>query len=512
MVGYKVVITTSGLGSRLGNLTDYTNKSLVRVGDKPVISYIVESYPFDTEFIITLGYFGSHVKQFLQLAYPDRNFTFVEINKYRGEGSSLGYSLLQCKHSIDKPFIFHASDTIIKELTIPPIYQNWVMGSYKEESSQYRTLNIRDGKLIKVNEKGEIGFDFSYVGIAGIRDFELFFCELERLVYSNYVDISDVHVINSMLPEVNFYYKHIDYGNWFDIGNTSELAKTRKSLTGTIEVLEKKDESIFFFKDFVIKFFADSTTNKNRVGRAKNLKKLVPDIIDSTENFYKYEKVEGKLFANSVNRAKFITFLDWSQQNLWVRKTDNSFKEKCYDFYITKTKKRVSEYLKIYPEVNSINEELTPTVYDLIDSIDLEWLCNGIPSQFHGDFILDNIIETSEGFKLIDWRQDFAGNLEIGDIYYDLAKLNHNLVVNHDIANKSLFKSSPEDCYILMNSKLNECRELLYEFIQKGGYDLQKVKILTSIIWINMAPLHEYPFSNFLFNFGKYHLHKNLKL
>ena len=36
--------------------------------------------------------------------------------------------------------------------------------------------------------------------------------------------------------------------------------------------------------------------------------------------------------------------------------------------------------------------------------------------------------------------------------------------------------------------------------------------MLTSIIWINMAPLHEYPFNNFLFNFGKYNLYKNLKL
>ena len=44
----------------------------------------------------------------------------------------------------------------------------------------------------------------------------------------------------------------------------------------------------------------------------------------------------------------------------------------------------------------------------------------------------------------------------------------------------------------------------------KNGYDLKKVEILTSIIWLNMAPLHEYPFNNFLFNFGKYNLYKNL--
>ena len=45
MIEYKVLITTSGLGSRLGELTDYTNKSLVRVTDKPAISNIIESYP-----------------------------------------------------------------------------------------------------------------------------------------------------------------------------------------------------------------------------------------------------------------------------------------------------------------------------------------------------------------------------------------------------------------------------------------------------------------------------------
>jgi aminoglycoside phosphotransferase (APT) family kinase protein len=138
-------------------------------------------------------------------------------------------------------------------------------------------------------------------------------------------------------------------------------------------------------------------------------------------------------------------------------------------------------------------------------------LCDGLPSQFHGDFILDNIIETDGGFCLIDWRQDFAGDLEVGDVYYDLAKLNHNLTVNHDIIGKNLFNPSSDNCYILTNSTLNECKELLHSFIKENLYDLKKVNILTSLIWINMAPLHEHPFNNFLFNFGKYNLYQNLK-
>lgn len=511
MEGYKVLITTSGLGSRLGNLTDYTNKSLVRVAEKPAISYIIESYPENTEFIITLGHYGDHVKQFLELAYPDLNVTFVEIDKYKGEGSSLGYSLLKCKNLINKPFIFHASDTIVKEYkSIAPNY-NYVIGCHKIESSQYRTLNTDGKNLIKINEKGEIGFSLSYIGIAGIKDFELFFYNLEKLIYSDHHDTSDVHSINQMLLEVDFSYQEIENDKWFDIGNTSELLKTRNSFDSSIDVLDKKDESIFFFEDFVIKFFFDSETSRKRVLRAKNLKGLVPEIISGTENFYKYKKAEGNLFSKSVNTEKFSNLLSWAKKNLWIEKDYEDFNSKCYDFYIIKTKNRVEEYLKSNKEYEFINGEKIPfDVLTLIEKIDVNWICDGIPSQFHGDFILDNIIETSESFSLIDWRQDFAGDLEVGDIYYDLAKLNHNLTVNHDIVNRNLFCSSPDNCYILTSSKLNECQEKLSNFILDNGYDLKKVKILSSLIWINMAPLHEYPFNNFLFNFGKYHLYKNL--
>ena len=508
---YKVLITTSGLGSRLGELTDYTNKCLIRIADKPAISYIVESYPNGTEFVITLGHFGSHVKQFLELTYPTYNFIFVEIDKYKGPGSSLGHSLMQCQDKINGPFVFHASDTVITNYSPKSPSYNYIIGSHKEDSAQYRTLHLNNNKLIKINEKGELNSDFSYIGVAGIKDYNLFFLELSKLINDNHNDTSDVHAINNMLSKIDFYGEWINNSDWYDVGNTTELFKTRKSFKSHIEVLDKKDESIFFFEDFVIKFFANKETNKNRVIRAEHLKGLVPEIIDSTENFYKYKKAEGKLFSKSVNGKTFLKFLDWSNKNVWLPKNDSSFKDKCFNFYITKTKKRIAEYLKNNPESDHINGEYIPNVYDLLDIIDTEWLCDGLPSQFHGDFILDNIIETDDSFCLIDWRQDFAGDLEIGDIYYDLAKLNHNLTVNHDIVGKNLFGSSSDNCYILTNSTLNECRELLHSFIKENLYDLKKVNILTSLIWINMAPLHEYPFSNFLFNFGKYNLYQNLK-
>ena len=314
-----------------------------------------------------------------------------------------------------------------------------------------------------------------------------------------------------MLDVVTFNFHKIN--NWLDIGNTTELNKTREYFGSSIKVLDKNNESIYFFNDFVIKFFSDKNINKNRIERASMLNGLVPDILGSTQNFYKYKKAEGDLFAKSVNESTFNSFLNWAEDNLWKLKPTNSFNQKCFDFYVTKTNKRINQYLKGKLDTpETINGELIPPIKDILSQIDVDWLCNGIPVQFHGDFILDNVIETQDSFCLIDWRQDFAGDLEVGDIYYDLAKLNHNLIVNHDIVDKKLFNSSPKDCYILCNSTLLRCKDLLYNFIKENDYDLKKVKVLSSIIWINMAPLHEYPFNKFLFNFGKYNLYKTLNV
>ena len=240
---------------------------------------------------------------------------------------------------------------------------------------------------------------------------------------------------------------------------------------------------------------------------------LVPKIINSTLNFYKYKKAEGNLFAKSVNENTFNSFLGWTENNLWKFKPTNNFNKKCFDFYVIKTNERINQYLDGKPDTSeTINGKLIPPIEKLLSQIDTEWLCDGIPTQFHGDFILDNVIETKNGFCLIDWRQDFAGDLKVGDMYYDLAKLNHNLVVNHDIVDKKLFNSSPKNCYILCNSTLINCKNLLHKFINENGYDLKKVEMLSAIIWLNMAPLHEYPFNKFLFNFGKYNLHKVLNV
>ena len=244
---HKVLITTSGIGSRLGEITNFTNKSLVRVGDKPVISHIIESYPANTKFVITLGHFGTHVKQFLLLAYPDKNFEFVDVDKFVGRGSSLGYSILQAESLLRCPFIFHATDTILPDFT-PAFKENFCVGSHKEDSSQYSSLNVDGGFVRKINSKGELRFDYGYVGVCGISDYELFWDELRQLYLENPTnsDLFEGVVINKMLPKTPF--KFLQSQKWFDTGNTRELLKAQSHFKTGLQVLEKKNESVYLFE------------------------------------------------------------------------------------------------------------------------------------------------------------------------------------------------------------------------------------------------------------------------
>jgi len=513
---YKVLITTSGIGQRLGDLTNYTNKSLVRVGKKPALSYIIESYSEDVSFVITVGYFGDQVRDFIKLAYPKRKVEFVEVDTYDGPGSSLGYSMLRAKDKLQCPFIYHACDTIITEKVSYP-EENWIGGHQGSDTSQYASWKILNNQVLSFSDKGAIDFDYIHIGLVGVKDYQDYWRLLEELYKEDSANsaLNDCRVIVKMLENKN-HFKLIEFSWWFDIGNTAVLHHARKTIGDHFDNLDKVDESIFLFDDFVIKFFADEKIAKNRVERARILNGLVPKVDAATKNFYRYNYVGGNLYSRVVNPGDFRNFLEWSKNNLWKRNEEvnpDKFKKICFDFYHAKTKQRIDKFLKanrIEDKPHVINGEPVPSIKDVLKKIDFDWLATADQYNFHGDFILDNILKTADGYCLLDWRQDFGGLLKAGDMYYDLAKLNHNLTVNHDIINQNLFSIEINDdlvkCDILRKENLVACQKVLLEFLKKENYNYKKVKLLTALIWLNMSPLHHHPFNLFLFYFGKLNL------
>jgi choline kinase len=234
---YKVLLTTSGTGSRLGKITKHTNKALVQIHGKPAITYILDSYPEDVPVVVTLGYLGDSVKAYLETNYPTRSFEFVWVDKYEGPGTSLGYSMLQAKKNLQCPFIFHACDGIFTE-RIPPPQHNWIGGFVDEWATtdlplaQYRTHTIADNKIVNLNDRGVPGFDSVHIGLDGIFDFAIWWRTLEAIYAKdpNDAQISDVPILDSMIKE-GVVFEWIPYKVWLDTGNIPALKRTEDFLS-----------------------------------------------------------------------------------------------------------------------------------------------------------------------------------------------------------------------------------------------------------------------------------------
>ena len=50
--------------------------------------------------------------------------------------------------------------------------------------------------------------------------------------------------------------------------------------------------------------------------------------------------------------------------------------------------------------------------------------------------------------------------------------------------------------------------KIFNQFIINNKYDLQKIEILTGIIFLNMSPMHHAPFSHYVYYLGKKQLSK----
>jgi NDP-sugar pyrophosphorylase family protein len=234
---YKVLITTSGTGSRLKELTKDTNKALVPVAGKATICWVIDTYPANVPIVVTLGYFGQKVKDFLSATYPDRVIEYVNVDKYEGDGSSLLYSMRTAREHLQCPFIFHACDTLVVE-PIPAPDRNWIGGFRVEQAikqnmplAQYRTHKVENEKIVQLLDKGVPDFHSIHIGLDGIFDHDIFWKALEDIYQSDPMNqsLSEVHVLDKMLHD-GVAFEWVPYDVWLDTGNLDALAKTEEYL------------------------------------------------------------------------------------------------------------------------------------------------------------------------------------------------------------------------------------------------------------------------------------------
>jgi NDP-sugar pyrophosphorylase family protein len=514
-----VCILTAGKGTRMGALGLQLNKALHPINGKAIISHIIEKFPLDTEFIIGLGYLGNQVKEYLELAHESSHITFITVAPYEGPGSGPGYSLLCCRPLLQKPFYFVSCDTLWSNQINWDEQNDWLGTASVPESDSpnYCNLEIVNGIITDVIDKElVINENFhAFVGLCHISNFSIFWQALE-----NSETIAGEHQISNGIRALIKGRAVISMPvDWTDVGDE----KKYKAAVGRYENYDfsKTNEALYIINNKVIKFFAETKITYQRIEKSKVNPSVFPQITRSAGQFYAYSFQDGKTLYQFNNEVIFKDLLHWLIKYLWIPKEVDPeiMVSACKSFYQTKTLERLQLYSKKYHNqmaLTLINGENTPMVEDLLPLIDWQPLYQGVPCFMHGDLQFDNILFNPQknSFLLLDWRQEFSGHIDFGDIYYDLAKMYGGILLNYDYIKLNLFTYSETGDHIFFDfpqrHKTKSYIKIYDNFLKENGFNLRKVKLLVAIIYLNMAPLHHYPFDKLLHALGRQLLFKEV--
>tara|TARA_Y100000389_G_C17442470_1_gene509463 strand:+ start:166 stop:1746 length:1581 start_codon:yes stop_codon:yes gene_type:complete len=519
----KVCILAAGTGSR-NTYSKVLPKGFLPINNQPGITYLLDSIENLEEIIVAVGSRSELYKEFFPLLYPNLDITFVDIDNYEGPGSGPGVSLLECSKFLDEEFLLIPTDAYIDEKIIDSWDENWMGVSNVNSTKLYCLLNCdENGNITEIYDKNpdapveclENGFN----GIAFIKDTEIFFESLrnDKSLIGGEVQVSNgFQSLLSTEGSKGLKIKRID--SWHDFGSNENY----RSLLSKFEDqnLIKNDEFTYIYNSKVFKYNVDQSITKNKVERSESFTGFSPKIKENTKHFFSYDYIEGNLISHVNNIQIYEDFITFLKSTLFVKskldKTEsNNFTIDCLEFYRKKTFDRLNQFseknelsIKNY-KINGIECE---PVTDLLNKIDWDELSDGIPYLFHGDLQPENIIYNGNKFFLIDWRDSFGLSTKYGDIYYDLAKLNHALLVSGSIVRSNKFSfdivDNDIDIHYLIKSNLLEFKILLESFIEKEGYNKYKIDIITSLIYLNIAPLYDGDYSKFLFSLGNLNLQR----
>lgn len=497
------VILAAGRGSRLGRIGDELPKCLLPIDHEAVISRQLELAPVDARVIVVTGYRSSQVREYLNLAHPNHQITIVEEENW---GRGPGASLLEARDTVgDDDMIFVACDTLWE-----PYYDLW-----DDENSWVATASIpagtpaarwcrivTDGDFVtRIDDKTPDVTPGSrcWIALAKIvrSDLETFWSGLiDADTVAGEIQLSAGlrAVLSSGEPIVVYDVQ------WRDVGDEQSFRAAVAGVGGYDSLKPDQVTYVLPRQQRVVKFHVDRNKIKWRAERAKRLGDVVPRVDESLNGtMIGYDLVEGATIYD-VNSLTYVApLLDWWRDNFWVTRQDH---DELPPFTYTTSMKFYRD--KTFSRVMSLDPALRSIALDAITRVNWEDLVERVvPGTFHGDFTYANVItwddDGDDRFTSIDWREDYAGITEWGDLRYDLAKLISGTVFHWQRASYGDFRR-------WRDGRVNA--QLIEDWIDANLPEINVVDVrrIAALCLINSAALHAAPMDEILIARGCYWL------
>lgn len=512
----KVCILAAGAGSR--SFSQDLHKALLPLQNHAVLSHIIAQFPPDSEFVLALGHKQHQIRDFLKLAHPTLKVEFVDVDPYEGPGSGPGTSLFACREFLREPFWFTACDSLI-DAELVSSEGNWVGVSEVDDIESWCSVNVEGVRVTGFKYKeANPSTRFAFIGVAFVKNHEDFWRGFAQSSLK-----SGERQVNDGLDALVANNLNFRKFRWRDTGSRDGYLALAREMKG-FSFVGKMTELTYKYGDKIIKFYGDPKMAALRFKKATQASEVFPEAGKLAGNFMSYAFTEGVTLTDRIDTITCSLFLNWIEQKFWrpMVACPGVWPKQIEEFYVQKTLGRLaqlksnSRYLETYEAGPVwINGTECEPVAQILEREQNFLIATALPSTFHGDLHNDNVIVTPAGdFRLIDWRDSFAGDPEVGDRYYDLAKFLHTLDFSVPAMTARNFKMTFEGEKIGITNAVSEpehrARAAFWDFVKTRNYNCRMVDIVNGLVFINMAPLYDDELGLYLYLLGKHTLQQGI--
>ena len=137
----KAVILAAGKGTRFGEITKKTPKSLVTIADKPIIEYTLEALPSSIkEVCLVIGHLGDQIKKHLGKEYKEVKIRYIKLKNLTGTATAIWHTKKYLGK--EKFLVLYGDDLYSKNELEKLIKKDWALGLAKSIPPTNKYLNF----------------------------------------------------------------------------------------------------------------------------------------------------------------------------------------------------------------------------------------------------------------------------------------------------------------------------------------------------------------------------------
>jgi glucose-1-phosphate thymidylyltransferase len=236
----KVVIPLAGKGTRLRPHTHVTPKPLLRVGDKPVMSYILDDLRElgVNEAVVITGHLKEKVQEYMEREYPDFSAVYVEQKEQRGTADAVA---LAEPYAEDELLIIFVDTLFDADLSVVRRLPDDVAGViWAKEVEDYQRFGVivtdEQGFMQRIIEKpSEPISKLANIGLYYIRDWKLLFEGIHHVMNSQPGGSGEFYLTDAFqyMVDQGAKIKTIAIEGWYDAGKPETLLETNRHVLST---------------------------------------------------------------------------------------------------------------------------------------------------------------------------------------------------------------------------------------------------------------------------------------